>query len=56
MGLDALSYLHSGSAPLAGWQQAQEAALHDAVKPSELVDFIILAPLKNLVAAASAHN
>ena len=56
MGLDALSYLHSGTAPPAGWQQAQEAALHDAVKPSELVDFIILAPLKDLVAAASAHN
>ena len=54
MGIEALSYLRSGTAPPAGWQDAQSAILRDADTPSELVDFVVLAPLKNLVAAAAA--
>ncbi len=53
MGIDALSYLRSGNPPPPAWHDAQSAILHDAVKPAELVDFIVLAPLKNLVEAAS---
>ncbi|HUV70414.1 MAG TPA: family 20 glycosylhydrolase [Terracidiphilus sp.] len=52
-GIEALSYLRSGAAPPAGWQDAQKAILHDAVKPSELVDFVVLAPIQSLVDAAS---
>jgi hexosaminidase len=53
MGIEALSYLHSGTAPPADWKDAQTAILKDAVKPSELVDFVVLAPLEKLVDAAS---
>jgi hexosaminidase len=54
MGIDALSYLRSGSAPPTGWQDTQTAILHNAVKPGELVDFVVLAPLQKLVKAASS--
>jgi len=54
MGLEALSYLRSGSAPPAGWQNSQTALLKEAVKPHELVEFVVLAPLEKLVAAAGA--
>ncbi|HEV2485940.1 MAG TPA: beta-N-acetylhexosaminidase [Terracidiphilus sp.] len=53
MGIEALSYLRSGTAPPAGWQDAQTAILHDADKPSELVDFVVLKPLQTLVEAAN---
>ena len=56
MGIEALSYLHSGAAPPAGWQDAQKAILLEAVKQSELVDFVVLAPLQNLVAAAAQRS
>lgn len=54
MGIEALFYLRSGTAPPAGWQDAQAAILHDADKPSELVDFVVLKPLQTLVEAANA--
>jgi hexosaminidase len=54
MGIQALAYLRSGSAPPPGWRDAQATILHDAVKPSELVDFVVLAPLQELVEAASS--
>ena len=56
MGIEALSYLRSGKAPPAGWQNAQKATLHDANKPSELVDFVILKPLQTLVDGVSAQK
>jgi hexosaminidase len=54
MGIEALSYLRSGTAPPNGWKDAQTAILHDADKPNELVDFVVLAPLQTLVEAASS--
>jgi hypothetical protein len=54
MGLEALSYLRSGNATPSGWQAKQTALLHEAAEPRELADFVILAPLEKLVAAASA--
>jgi hexosaminidase len=56
MGIEALSYLHSGTAPPADWKGAQTAILGNAVKQSELVDFVVLAPLQKLVDAASASK
>jgi hexosaminidase len=56
MGIEALSYLRSGSAPPPGWQDAQNAILHDAVNPHELVDFVVLAPLQKLVEAAAQKS
>ncbi|MDR3741241.1 MAG: family 20 glycosylhydrolase [Terracidiphilus sp.] len=55
MGLEALSYLRTGTAPPAGWLDTQKAILNDAVKPHELVDFVVLAPLQKLVEAASSQ-
>jgi hexosaminidase len=52
MGEDALKYLRAGAVPPADWQEKQTAVLHEAVKPSELVEFVVLEPLKKLVAAA----
>lgn len=54
MGIDALQYLRSGNAPPAGWHDAQTAILRDAVKPHELVDFVVLKPLQTLVDGVSA--
>jgi hexosaminidase len=56
MGIKALSYLRSGTAPPAGWQNAQKATLRDANKPSELVDFVVLKPLQTLVDGVSAQK
>jgi hexosaminidase len=56
MGIEALSYLRSGKAPPAGWQNAQKATLRDANKPSELVDFVVLKPLQTLVDGVSAQK
>ncbi len=55
MGIEALSSLRSGAAPPAGWKDVQAAILHDAVKPHELVDFIVLKPLRKLVDAAATQ-
>ncbi len=56
MGIEALSYLRSGKAPPAGWHDAQKATLHDANKPGELVDFVVLKPLQTLVDGVSAQK
>jgi hexosaminidase len=53
MGIEALSYLRNGTVPPAGWHDAQKDTLQSAIKPSELVDFVVLAPLQKLVEAAS---
>ena len=54
MGIEALSYIRSGNPPPPGWQNAQKAILRHAVKPGELVEFVVLAPLETLVEAAGS--
>jgi len=54
MGIDALRYLRSGTAPPSGWQEAQTTVLQQAVNPHELVGFVVLGPLEKLVTAATA--
>jgi hexosaminidase len=54
MGIEALSYLRNGAVPPAGWDDAQKDTLQSAIKPAELVDFVVLASLQKLVEAASA--
>ncbi len=49
MGIEALAYLRSGKAPPAEWESEQAAILHDAAKPDEMVEFVVLAPLEKLV-------
>ncbi len=56
MGEDALKYLQAGATPPAGWQEEQTAVLQEAVKPSELVDFVVLEPLQKLVSAADSQK
>jgi hexosaminidase len=56
MGEEALQYLRTGTAPPAGWQEKQNAVFQEAVKPSELVEFVILDPMKKLVNATSARE
>jgi len=53
MGIEALAFLRKDTAPPAGWKDKQKAILHSAVKPSELVEFVVLAPVQKLVEAAS---
>lgn len=53
IGLDALAYLSSGSAPPAGWQAEQTAAIQEAAKPQDLVNFVMLPSLQKLVDAAA---
>jgi hexosaminidase len=54
MGIQALAYLRAGNQPPAGWLDAQTVILHNAVKPAELLDFVVLTPLQQLVEAASS--
>ena len=53
IGIEALQYLRSGNSPPAGWREKQLTVLREAVRPHELVDFVVLAPLEKLVSAAS---
>ena len=56
MGVEALGYVRSGSAPPAGWKERQLVLLQEAVKPGELVDFVVLSPLKELVEGVSTSK
>jgi len=56
MGEEAIQFLRTGSAPPANWQEKQIAVLQDAVKPSELVEFVVLEPLQKLVSTASTRE
>ena len=56
MGEEAIQFLRTGTTPPADWQEKQIAVLHDAVKPSELVEFVVLEPLQKLVSSASARE
>jgi hexosaminidase len=53
VGLEAVSYLSSGSAPAAGWKAARFAVLDEAEKPHALVRFTVIKPLRDLVNAVS---
>ncbi|MBX6361237.1 MAG: family 20 glycosylhydrolase [Acidobacterium ailaaui] len=52
IGSDAVHYLTGGAAP-AGWKQSSLAAIDAAQKPSGMVRFVFLAPLRQLVNAVS---
>lgn len=56
MGVEAIARLRSGTALPTGWRDAQLRTLRDANKPSELVEFVVLAPLRKLVDAVSVSN
>ncbi len=56
MGTEALMYLRSGKSAPVEWVDAQKAVLKGAVKPSELVEFVVLKPLEDLVEAAGASR
>lgn len=49
IGSEAIAHLASGSAASAGWKQSSLAAIDAAQKPSGLVRFTVLGPLRDLV-------
>ncbi len=51
LGLEAVSYLSSGSPAYAGWKAEKLAMLDDAEKPQALVRFTVIKPLRDLVNA-----
>lgn len=51
-GLEALTYISSGSAPVAEWSQKQLARLDEAAKPKAAVEFVVIASVRKLVVAA----
>jgi hexosaminidase len=53
MGLSALTYLQSNTAPPAGWQAQQMSILEAAEQPSALVRFTFLHSMRKLVLAAA---
>jgi hexosaminidase len=56
MGLEALKALDARTPPPTGWLDEQKAVLKAAVRPHELVEFVVLQPLQKLAeAAAAAH-
>jgi len=52
-GLEALSYISRGVAPVAGWREARLAALEQIAKPKAALEFPIVHSLRQLVVAAS---
>jgi hexosaminidase len=55
VGLSALTYLETHTAPPAGWEAQQMAVIDAAYKPSALVRFTFLYSMRKLVLAAAAH-
>jgi hexosaminidase len=53
VGLSALAYLESHTAPPAGWQAQQMSILDVAAQPSALVRFTVLNSMRKLVVAAA---
>lgn len=53
LGLEAVSYLSSGTPAAGGWKAAKLAALDDAEKPQAFVRFTITKPLRDLVNAVA---
>ncbi len=51
-GLEAISYLSSGSAPTTEWRQAQLARLDEAAKPKAALEFVVITSVRKLVIAA----
>src|SRR5438309_5082340 len=51
-GLEAISYLSSGSAPTTEWRQAQLARLDEAAKPKAALEFVVITSVRELVIAA----
>ena len=52
-GLEAMSYLSSGSVPTAEWRTAQLAKLNDAAKPKAALEFAVINSVRQLVIAAA---
>jgi len=53
VGLEALSYMDSHTAPPTGWQDSRMAVISDAEQPSALIRFVFLSDLRKLVEAAA---
>jgi hexosaminidase len=51
-GLEALIFLDKHETPPAGWAQAKQAVIDEAVKPAGLVRFTVVDPVSDLVKAA----
>ena len=51
-GLEAISYLSSGSAPTTEWRQAQLARLDEAAKSKAALEFVVITSVRKLVIAA----
>ena len=52
-GLQALSYLESGTIPARDWSDRSVAQLDEAAKPSAALEFVVVSSVKELVLAAS---
>jgi len=52
-GLQALSYLESGTMPARDWSDRSVAQLDEAAKPSAALEFVVVSSVKELVLAAS---
>ena len=52
-GLEAMSYLSSGSAPTTEWRDAQLARLDEAAKPKAALEFVVITSVRKLVIAAA---
>ena len=52
-GLEALSYLRSGTAPRAGWREQALQRIEEASRPHGQMEFAVIQPLRELVVAAA---
>lgn len=55
-GLEALSYLSSGTTPAAAWRDAQMTALAEAARPKAAVEFPFMIAMRELVVAAMEQD
>jgi hexosaminidase len=50
-GLDAIQFIESGRGVPAGWVASRKALVEECARPRELVDFVVLGPMQNLIEA-----
>jgi hexosaminidase len=56
MGLEAIHAIDKNQLPATGWGEMQQRVLAQAATPMELVDFVILKPMSDLVQATQNNR
>jgi len=56
LGLQAMAHIESQETPADSWLTAQESLVRECAQPQELLDFVVLEPLRDLIRATSSRT